>query len=429
MMVLRSTDSSPSRPNGTSTPEVGLSQTGQVLVAAGCQGHCDCVECARCIYCGSCESCNICKKCQTCKYPARQLKMKSRPTLSNDAIKRRIGGKSKANSIKPLSLDDIISPKLPKTNTGDEAKTKCVDDKSDPSDQKLETVYVGDKLKPNDRVLETKNVGDQTIKKTEDNKTGPVLVSGSNQKKVSGLFNFNINIKVKDLSTKEQKLISFCERRIVINNRRLQIQKSYRETGMCDQVGTFRLHDSTDPDYWVTISMVGYTDIIIPRCGLFLLGYINFCPFIKWEVISFDGHKKSDLTFIGQILNEHVMFDNRVSVQPIRFSPADRKNELPPSNDATLPPVVNSPVNNPSVAGPPSTGLPPNPPIWENAPIFVWRAQDRNLGSPVSRRRDHMTNRHGLPNLTIFNGATRLIHNGQPTDPVNEEREMIFIAT
>ena len=423
---MRSTDSSPSRPAAVSTPISAFSGTGQLLVSSGCHGHCDCVECMKCVYCAACESCTKCKKCQVCRYPPRRLGTgRGKNILSNDHIKRRIGAKAKSSNIKPLSLEEIVKPKMVKTNTvlaDKNLETKYVGDNLTQKSKTEETKYVGDNL--NGSKSETKSVGD----KTKDDKTGPVLVSSTNHDKVSKLLNFNINVKVSDLSSKEKQALKFCERRITLNNRRLQVQKPFRESGIISQMGSFRLHDSSDVDFWVTISLVGFTYIMIPRCGLHLLGYINFCPLINWSVIGLDGHPISDLTKIGQILNEHVLFDNRVSVQPIRFAKLDDKKVEPPKQDKN-PPTLLSAIPPPSPAVNASNGFPIGPPSLNEAPVFVWRAEDRNLGSPTSRRREFLVRRHGLPNLTVWNGITRLVHNGQPLDPVNEEREMLFIAT
>ena len=326
----------------------------------------------------------------------------------------------------------------------------------------MEAKCVGDKnLAPNE--LETKCVGDKSKengdKKKEANQESarPVLVPDKNQSAVSKMINFNINLKVKNLTKKEVKLIQFCERRITINNRRLQVQRDFRFTGMIDQRGTFRLHGSSDPDFWVTIDLVGFTEIVIPRCGLELLGHINFCPYITWTVVGVDGHRQADLTIIGQILNQHVMFDNRVSIKPFQFTPISTTVQWPvpnvkvDENKATKPissakldkkaPILKEvkkavPVTPraPSVVNPPpptntSTGFPIRPPVWAVAPEFAWRAQDRNLGTPVIRRRQHASEKMNLPNLTMFNGSARLVHNGNTTDPANERREMLFITT
>ena len=176
---------------------------------------------------------------------------------------------------------------------------------------------------------------------------------------------------------------------------------------------------------WVTISLVGYTPIVIPRCGLRLLGLINFCPYITWEVVGVNGHPKSDLTLIGQILNQHVLFDNRVSIQPIRFTTVEDKNSPHGESNTTPAPVL--PPTAPPMAV--STGFPNAPPNDSRPPVFVWRAEDRNLGSPAIRRQNHTSEKLNLPNLSVWNGVTRLIHNGLSTDPDNEQREMIFIST
>ena len=303
-MDLKSTDSSPTQPLDASSPNTSLA--GHLLVPGKCEGHCECLNCMRCIYCATCEECTVCAKCQACKYPARQLKVTTRAVLSNEQIKRRIGIKSKSSPIIPLlNADEILKSKVKKL------ETKNVGDKT-----ALETKYVGDK-----KALETKRVGDNL--KLANDKAKPLLVHETNRSKVSKLINFNVDVKVHDLTEREKKLISFCHRRITINNRRLQVQREFRESGLITQNGVFRLHDSTDKDFWVTVSLVGYTDIIVPRCGLELLGVINFCPHINWTVIGSNGHSESDLTFIGQILNQHVLFDNRVSIQPIRFSSAE----------------------------------------------------------------------------------------------------------
>ena len=427
LSVLRSTDSSPSRPMETSSPRMeSENPTGQLLVPAGCHGHCTCLDCIRCIYCSVCQDCETCKKCTVCKYPPRQLKVTKRTTLSNDAIKRRIGAKTKSAPIFPAPFGDQLVPvKVTKI------ETKCIGDNFN-----LETKSVGDKLN-----LETKSVGDKTqnavnldadVSESVRTESGPVLVSSANHVKVSKLINFNINTKVTDLTAKEKKLIQFCQRRITINNRRLQVQREYRESGIIDQKGVFRLHDSTDKDFWVTISLTGYTDVIIPRCGLDLLGLINFCPCITWTVIGQDGHPKSDLFMIGQILNEHVLFDNRVSVNPIRFTKIDENSD---KNDfiQVEKPKEKSPKgitkkSLPPTPQVPSSGFPIRPPSNDVPPEFIWKEQDRDHGTPSSRRRQHTTERLNLPNVTVLNGITRLIHNGRPLDQVNEEREMIFTA-
>ena len=182
------------------------------------------------------------------------------------------------------------------------------------------------------------------------------------------------------------------------------------------------MHDSSDPDFWVTISLVGFTPIVIPRCGLRLLGLINFCPFITWEVVGVDGHSKSDLSLIGQILNQHLLFDNRISIQPIRFK----------SEAKTTPSGESATVSVPAPPAPPvvtSNGFPPSPPVNDRPPTFTWRTQDRNLGNPSVRRHNHTSEKLRLPNLSVFNGKTQLIHNGNANDPVGERREMIFIST
>ena len=403
----------------TSSPVTGITNlTGQLLVSEKCIGHCECLDCTKCVYCGSCEECKICTKCQSCKYPARQLKKTNRALLSNDKIKRRIGTKSKPLTITPLASEkEILAPKITKV------ETKCVGDNLN-----LETKRVGDK-KPTG--VETKSVGDNNSKL--------ILVPENNRTKVSKIINFNVDVKVSDLSDKERKMIQFCRRRITINNRRLFVQKNFRETGLITQKGTFRLHTSSDVEFWVTVSLVGFTDIVIPRCGLELLGSINFCPYIEWEVIGLDGHPQGDLTKIGQLLNEHVLFDNRVSVQPIRFRPPggsdSEETKISKIEKPTPKPRIKTNVttttSSSSVAPvPPSVrnGFPIRPPILSTPPNFIWREQDRSSGTPASRRRQHIHERHNLPNLTVMNGVTRLIHNGRPLDLVNEEREMIFIA-
>ena len=62
-------------------------------------------------------------------------------------------------------------------------------------------------------------------------------------------------------------------------------------------------------------------------------------------------------------------------------------------------------------------------------PVFEWRMEDRNLGSPGDRRRRHAIQRQQLPNQVIQNGIAKLIHNGIPSDRYNEEREMKFVTT
>ena len=343
--------------------------------------------------------------------------------MSNAAIKRRIGSKFKKSVITPLASESEIY-----------VKTKIQRPNAAPvNDKNLETKCVGDKIKGSVPMLETKCVGDKN-NGAQGNKTTigqneairkPLLVPKSNSAKVSKLLNFNVNLKVTDLTKKEKKLVQFCERRIIINNRRLKIQADFRRTGLIEQKGIFSLHDSSDPDFWVTISLVGFTPIVIPRCGLRLLGLINFCPYITWEVVGVDGHSKSDLTLIGQILNQHVLFDNRISVQPIRFTTVEDKNSAPGESNnapAPVPPPTAPPMAN-------STGFPNTPPNDLRPPVFVWRAEDRNLGSPAIRRQNHNSEKLNLPNLTVWNGVTRLIHNGLTTDPENERREMIFIST
>ena len=105
LLSLRSTDSSPSRPTGASSPiSPGFSQSGQLLVSKECSGHCECLDCMKCIYCAICEECKICQKCRACKYPARQLKRTDRSKLSNDSIKRRIGIKAKSGPVVPAFI-------------------------------------------------------------------------------------------------------------------------------------------------------------------------------------------------------------------------------------------------------------------------------------------------------------------------------------
>ena len=233
----------------------------------------------RCIYCAVCEECQSCTKCRSCKYPARQLVPTERSSLSNATIKRRIGVKFKTNILVPLSSESeiIAQSKVSRPNDAvNELETKCVGDKS-VDKKKLETKCVGDKS-IDKKMLETKCVGDKSNDKNEGAKgisttigasetiKTPLLVPESNSTKVSELINFNVNLRVSDLTNKEKKLIQFCERRIIINNRRLKIQADFRRLGVIQQKGIFSLHDSSDPDFWVTVSLVGFTPIVIPRC-------------------------------------------------------------------------------------------------------------------------------------------------------------------
>ena len=170
-------------------------------------------------------------------------------------------------------------------------------------------------------------------------------------------------------------------------------------------------------------------------------------------MIKLDGTSnwsKNNLSLIGEYLKLHLMENNRVSVQPIRLSliqkpvrrasdqpmggtPAQvpklspavkvtnkikvpKKNQpaqkpvAPPLLQPAIPPPIGQQVPQPVQQPPPPPGgqqpaqrilvgfpsLPPGVPVY---PIFDWRMEDRNLGSPSERRRRHLMRKTNLPKV------------------------------
>ena len=417
---LRTVDSTSPTPLLTSSPTYNGSTSitgGQILVTDECISHCECITCSKCTVCGVCENCLVCFKCVSgCNFKQELLVTTSRRPR-----------KTKAEYLKSL-------------------KTKCV----------------GDNLNGGDTVDDID--GDTSVTIDE----------------VSELLGYDCKNAIATKRPKETKTYNFCKRRILINNRRLDIQETFRTGGLVDQNGTIRfLYDS---EFFMIISLVGFTDMMVPRYGVDLLCDIKFCPYIRWTVIKLDGASNwtiDNLKLIGEFLKDHLKSNNRVSVQPIRpikaQKPVRRTSDQPmggtpaqlpkmdeekktkkklvtnkkrdtkavPSSSQQPvlqppppPPLIVPPVVPPPVAPPVQqfaqrilVGFPDLPPPIVQLPIFEWKMEDRNLGSPGDRRRRHMAQKESLPNQVVMNGVKRLVHNGRPADRVNEEREMKFITT
>ena len=96
--------------------------------------------------------------------------------------------------------------------------------------------------------------------------------------KVCDLIAFDIsNRAVKNKTKTEWKTYRFCKRRISINIKRLDFQKSFRQNNIIDQKGNIQI--LSDSEYWLRINLVGFTDIVIPRYGADLLNDFSFLSF------------------------------------------------------------------------------------------------------------------------------------------------------
>ena len=427
MKDLQSGDSL-SPPAATSSP-TNISLSGQKLVANGCNGHCGCLSCTKCMYCAVCESCTTCTKCSNCKYPPKSLFVSAGPArkvVSREIQKLKIAPeKVRGSNVLKQKSNIVVGQSKNK-----DLETKCVGDK------KVETKCVGDKSKP----MLVKSVMETSTKKDEK----------SNIDKVSKLLGINLRFAPSRLNPKQVKSNRFCQRRILITNRRLEIQRDFRQGGIIDQHGIIKL--LVDNDFWVQISLVGYTDIWIPRSGANLIGYLNFCPFITWAVVDVDGDICPDgLMFVGEFLKTHLNPDYYVSKNRIRFCPvqkptrrpSDQPSEAKPSQIPRLDGTTNSGQLTPSISNTPSPnirpdvnvqrsrlGFPNEAPVFERPGVLRWRDGDRNQGTPISRRRDHVARRNRMPNVGVNrNGQKQLIHNGRTQDRVNEEREMLFVCS
>ena len=257
---LKYSDSESPTPMATSSPKELSEET------EGCYNHCDCITCTKCINCGACEQCQTCFKCESaCKYSPELL--------------------------------------VPNRKGNQKLMTKCVGDKLS-----LETKSVGDKNRSGSNIV--------PMSMEEIISPSTAKDSNNNLAKVSAKFSFDFDI-VATKNAKEQKTYKFSQRRISINNRRLDFQESFRVQGIIDQCGTIRLLN--DSEYWVMISLVGYTEVLIPRFGVDLFGQIKFCPHVKWTVIDPDGScnwSKDCLMNVTKYLKDRITYSNRVSIKP-----------------------------------------------------------------------------------------------------------------
>ena len=148
----------------------------------------------------------------------------------------------------------------------------------------------------------------------------------------------------------------------------------------------------------MSISMTGYTDIVIPRSGIRLIGNIKFCPHVYWSIIFENGETSTDLSDLGVYLKMHLGFDNRITVQETRFRPVrikDKSNEKGKKDQsiqkADITPSVSRP--NPTATISPPAGFPSRPPVHVRAPNFRYSPIERNTGTPTDRRNRHLEQR------------------------------------
>ena len=389
--------------------------------------HCGCIACTICTDCGVCKFCLICFTCGDCHYETKSFK-NSKLEIDN-------------NNDKVPKKDDA-TVKISKNDDATVKKGMSMIDNSKNDDATVKEKIVDATVNPADQA-----------------------------KRVSELIGYKIDIPNKKLNSKELKHLRFCQRRISINNRRMDIQREYRTLGLIVQDGTVRLLE--DEKFWACISMTGYADILIPRTSAHLIYTVNFCPSINWTVINIKGDLIDGLTEIGVFLREHMNKYNWVSIQPTRIgsirrstepmgvpskmvrieSPVDVSKSVPkpiPKSRSTIAPSILSPSGpkpnipsgpkpniqsgsssfrtyskGPELVVPAVKGFPSNAPVLVISPVFVWPQEYRNMGTPGERIRRFMARRLQEQNAQ----ASQNSPNGSPRDRDNEAREMRQICS
>ena len=152
------------------------------------------------------------------------------------------------------------------------------------------------------------------------------------------------------------------------------IKKSARFKGSICWSGLLKL--STDPDYFAVISLDGFSDIPIPRCGVRLLSYLTLCPNIIWTVIDPTGTRFYDgLTYVGVFLKSYLLENGRVSTSVVNFgiqSGPESSTVVPsPGTGPTSTTTTSTTTTTTSTTTPATTTEPPDTPAPLVDPIRV----------------------------------------------------------